>query len=185
MNNFKLIVDILASLASIVAIATVLVSWFRNSRKPLKIKRVVVHRKQDSSNYILVVENRKSYPVEIQSIGCYTKKKIAVTKKDDLKPEYMEGLSSDDNVFLDRSSYEIGANGLDEIKIESAKSLDSINKLLFSISTSHGYHELWCKKILVVEMGRVQTYRIMYQHEYESAFIAKARYYWSLVKDVF
>jgi hypothetical protein len=76
LENFKLIVDTLASLAAFVAIITVLASWYRSIRKPLVIQRIVVHRKKDKTTFILIIKNVKDYPVEIKKLEGYNKEKI-------------------------------------------------------------------------------------------------------------
>lgn len=80
MSNFKFTVEILSSLASLIAITTVLISWFKNSQKALKVERVVVHIKDDESTFILVVKNRKPYPVVIKSIDSYLQPRFTVEK---------------------------------------------------------------------------------------------------------
>jgi len=72
--DFKVVVDSLASVASLVAIVSVLVGWYRSTRKPLKIPRVVVHRERDRLTFILVTQNRQAYPVVIKRIDCYRRK---------------------------------------------------------------------------------------------------------------
>ena len=44
MSNFKLIVDILASLAALVAILTVLGSWWHSRLPPLIVSQMVISR---------------------------------------------------------------------------------------------------------------------------------------------
>lgn len=51
-------VDLLSSVASLVAIVSVLVAWYQSRRKPLKIKRVLVHQKEQSTKifiFLLIV----------------------------------------------------------------------------------------------------------------------------------
>lgn len=80
MDKFKLTVDILSSIASFIAIVTVLFSWFKNAQKALKIERIVIHNKPDTNTYILCIKNRKPYPVMIKSISSYIKPYITVEK---------------------------------------------------------------------------------------------------------
>lgn len=79
MENFKIIVDILASISVLIAIVSVLVSWYRNTQKPLKIIRTIVH-KNDKTTFILVIKNVKPYPVVIKNTDCYRKKKYEIQK---------------------------------------------------------------------------------------------------------
>ena len=108
----------LASLASVVAIVTVLISWYRSARKALRIERVVIHRKPTESTYILVVKNRKDYPVEIKSTDCYTRKIYNIEKKLNQKPEYSALLNLSDNLFRNSDKFIIGANGNTDIRIK-------------------------------------------------------------------
>jgi len=178
MNQYKNIIDILTSLASLIAIISVLVSWYRSTQKPLKIERVVIHKKKTESTFILVVRNRKDYPVEIKSINCYTKRKYEVQKKNNQKPEYSELLSLSDSLFISSDHFEIGANGHTDIRIKCGAFSGQVHRLLFSINTSHGYHEIWCKDMLEVDIGQTEVYGLEYRHEYQSKYRAKIKYYW-------
>ena len=57
-------------------------------------------------------------------------------------------------------------------------------KLLFSIDTSHGYHELICGDINVVELGRVEVFGVEYKDEYSSKITAKFTFYWNIFKEL-
>tara|TARA_R110000772_G_scaffold28638_22_gene72100 strand:+ start:731 stop:1051 length:321 start_codon:yes stop_codon:yes gene_type:complete len=81
MADYKYVVDALSSTAALIAIITVLWSWFKNSQMPLKIERLVVHNKASESTYIIVIKNSKTYPVNIKSSACYTKSSYKVEKK--------------------------------------------------------------------------------------------------------
>ena len=59
MENYKHVVDALSSTAALIAIITVLWSWFKNSQMPLAIERLVVHNKESESTYILVIKTGK------------------------------------------------------------------------------------------------------------------------------
>lgn len=100
MDNFKYIVDILSSLASFVAIATVLISWFNSSKKALKIEGIVAHLKKEEAIFILLIKNRKSYPVTIKSINAYLKPKFLVEKLRNLPPMYTSKMSAIDLVYM-------------------------------------------------------------------------------------
>ncbi len=80
MNLFSTIVDALSASASLIAILVVLGAWLNNVRSPLKIARVVIHRKEDESTYILLVKNRLSHAVEIKNMRCFTHQHISVNK---------------------------------------------------------------------------------------------------------
>jgi len=178
MTQFKNIIDILSSLASLIAIIGVLVSWYRSSQKPLKIERVVIHKKENESTYILVVKNRKNYPVEIKSISCYRNPIYQIQKKNNQRTEYSKLLSLSDSCFSSSEHFEISANGHTDIRIKVATYREQAHRLLFSINTSHGYHEIWCKDILEVNIGKTEVFGLEYRHEYQSKYRAKIHYYW-------
>ena len=90
MSEFKVIVDVLSSVTSFIAITTVLFYWYRSAQKPLSIQRVVVHNKKESKRFILVVKNHKDYPVTIKGINGFLKSKAQVEKFNGYEPEYRE-----------------------------------------------------------------------------------------------
>jgi len=110
MCEYKCFMEILSATASIIAIIGVAWGWYKSAQKPLTMDRVVIHKKKEESTYILIVKNRKSYPVEIKSINCYTKHTYKVDQKNNQKPEYSAVLSLSDSPFLCNESFEIGAN---------------------------------------------------------------------------
>lgn len=174
---FKDLADTLASVAATVAIVSALVSWYRSSRRPLKITRVLVHRSSDKALFILVVRNVKDYPVTIKRTECYRRKKYEVEKKSGGKPKYSELFFGPDMIFDCKETFEIAANGHTDIRISSVCLSDITAKLLFRLYTSHGYHELWSK---VVVSRSFDFYDLEYRHDYESKRPAKAMYYWKL-----
>lgn len=176
--EFKLVVDILSSVAAFVAIVAALVAWYQSARKPLLVDRVVVHRKEQASTFILMVKNAKSYPVTISRVGCYKRKKHQVQRKRGGAPEYSATYSSTDMIFDAPGEFEILPSGHTDVRIEVNGEPDIPKALLFLLQTSHGFHELWCKEIEVVEIGKVGVYSIDYQHDYGSALRAKAMFYW-------
>lgn len=182
--EYKVLADTLASVAAFVAIVSVMVSWYRSATKPLKITRVVVHRKEDETTFILVVKNVKPYPVTIKRTDCYRRKKHQVQKKLGGKPEYSELFPGSEMLSTSRQAFEIAANGYTDIRIAGARNLDIPEKLLFLLETSHGYHELWCKDVSIVEIGKVDVYSVEYKYDHESKRRAKALYYWKLLKEL-
>lgn len=182
--EFKVLVDTLASVASIVAIVSVLVGWYRSVRKPLKIVRVVVHRKTDGLTFILITKNRQAYPVTTKRIDCYKRKIFAVEKKTGVKPEYSERLSSREAVFMASAKFEVPASAETDLRVEAPKVEDVPSRLLFSIDTSHGYHELWCNDVTVVDIGKAEVYSVEYKDEYESKLAAKSVYCWRVLREL-
>lgn len=73
-DDYKLLFDMIASLAAVLAIIVVLISWYRNTQKALRIERVIIYADNADIIYILVVKNIKNYPITLESTICYTKK---------------------------------------------------------------------------------------------------------------
>jgi len=182
-ENFGAIVDILASLASLVAIVVALIAWYRSARDPLRIERVVLHIKQNESTFILVVKNRKSYPVTIKSLSCYTKLLIEVRKNSNEPTEYQELLNLADRIFDSSNAFTIDANGHTDIRFDVSPVAGSYEKFLFSMHTSHGYHRLWCKNILEVQFGAGQMRQLDYRRDFESRTRARLFYYWAKFRE--
>jgi len=182
--NFKVVVDTLASLASLVAILSVLVGWYRSARKPLKIVRVVVHKKPTSMTFILVTRNRQQYPVFTKRIDCFKRKIFEVEKKTGGKPQYSERLSSRESLFMGSFKFEIPANGNIDLRIEVTGTPDVPDSLLFSVDTSHGYHELRCNDICIVDIGKAEVYTVDYKNVYNSKAAAKSVFYWKVVVEL-
>ena len=175
----------LNSTASFVAIVLALGAWLRSARKALKIDRVVIHRKDKECTHILVIKNRKEYPVSIKSTNCYTKHTYNIKKSPNQKPEFSSLLNLKDNLFGDSNIFEIGPNGHTDIKIKGPHFTGSCKKLLYSMHTSHGYHEIWCKDITVLEMGSSQTVEIDYTLDYSNKYKALVVYYWKTLLSKF
>lgn len=65
------------------------------------------------------------------------------------------------------------------------RSSEEISKLVFTMNTSHGKFELWCKNLVFEEMDKCKVYDQDHNYEYESVFSAKSRYYWEKIKAIF
>jgi hypothetical protein len=130
----------------------------------------------------LVVKNVKPYPVVIKRTDCYRRKKYEVQKKHGEKPEYSELFSGSERIFGTKAEFEIAANGHTDIRISDVSLSDIPTRLLFLLETSHGYHELWCKEVTVVEIGKVDVYSLEYKLDFESKWHAKVVYYWKRLK---
>ncbi|MBL4713968.1 MAG: hypothetical protein JKY64_05540 [Alcanivorax sp.] len=182
--GFKVIVDTLASLAAFVAILSVLFGWYSSARKPLSISRVVVHKKDDGLTYIIVTKNRKSYPVETKRIDCFSKKSFEIEQRAGGKPEYIEKLSSRYAVFSSKASFEVPAKGIVDIRIEVGGQTNISDRLIFSIDTTHGYHEISCNNTTVVEIGIAEVYSVEFKKEYGSKSRAKMVYCWRRIVEL-
>lgn len=182
--GFKVFVDTLASFAALIAILSVLIGWYSSTRKPLSISRVVIHKKDSGLTFILVTQNRKSYPVEAKRMDCFSKKFFEVEQRVGEKPEYAERLSSRYAVFSSKYQFEVPAKGNLDVRIEVTTQVEIPDRLIFSVDTSHGYHELVCNDITVVEIGKTDVYSVDFKKEYDSKILAKARYYWQRISEL-
>lgn len=179
MHRFKLIVDLLASVAAFIAIIATLTAWYRSARKPLAIDRLVIHKKTNESTFILILENQKDYPVTVKQIDCHTRRHLRVQQKPEEPPEYQDALNLEDRIFRDNSETQLAANAHTDIRIKAAPITDSYTKLLFSFDTSHGSHQLWCRNILIVPIGVAETYTLDYKRDFQSRIQARLFYTWA------
>jgi hypothetical protein len=177
MEKFRLALDIANSIALLIAIVGGLIVTYRWIRKPLVIKRIVVHRKPDGCNYILIVRNRKDYPVTIKSSRCYTRKKFTLMKYRGEKPEFMEGFPLEAQIFSDNTEHVIEPFGNTDVKIAGAWSDDVEIKLILFFHTSHGAHEsVFTGEVVVVDMRQGEARHLKVQREYNSKLKAKLRF---------
>ena len=175
MEKFKILVDVLSSIASLIAIVTVLGAWISSQKKALKVKRVVVHQNEQTSNYILEIENSKPYPVELKCTRCFTKKHYKVEQVNNCFPTIHSAYSLTDSPFIANEKHFIEANGLTDIRFLECAHLSQVKELIFLFDTSHGYHSLKCKNITIVKMG-TQTFGMEAMNEYSSRWAAIKNY---------
>lgn len=176
----KYFVDILSSIASVVAIVGMGIGWYRSARKPLKIIRVVVHlnKVQSNSTFILAVKNLSPNSVIISRCEMYSKKKHEVRKKGGGSLEYSEIFSSADNIFSYRPNFEVAASGQTDLRVHVDNEKPQIpRRMLFLLETTHGVHELRCRRIITVEMEQAETYRLEYHFTSGSKMLAKLYYF--------
>lgn len=157
MDTFKFVVDILSAMASMIAIFTVLIAWYSSIKKPLKVKRVVMHQHIDSSTYILEIENNKSYPVEVKSTKCFTKKCYKVEQMKNFFPTIRDTWSLNDIHFSADENHIIQPCGFTDVIFDKVVNQDQVNELIFLMDTSHGFHSLKCKKIDLVNMEKSRS----------------------------
>jgi hypothetical protein len=189
MDKYKFVVDILSSLASLIAIITVFWAWMSSKRNALKIKRVVIHQSEQTSNFILEIENSKPYPVEIKNTRCFTKPNYKVEQVNNCFPSFHKAYSLTDSPFLSDERHTIEANGFTDIRFNKGSNLESVKELTFLMDTSHGYHSLKCKNITLVKMG-AQTFGMEAMEEYDSRASAVKKYcsltirrVWNILKE--
>ncbi|SMN17390.1 hypothetical protein CRYPA_1575 [uncultured Candidatus Thioglobus sp.] len=185
MNLFSTIVDTLSASASLIAILVVLGAWLNSVRSPLKIVRVVIHRKEDESTYILLVKNRLSHTVVIKNMRCFTHRNYRVEQKNNCAPEYHPELSYSDSPFTSNKEKEILGKGHTDIRYTYTNYTKDINQLLFSMDTTHGFLTLKCKNIEIVSMGSVQTYDLEFVKNYDNKYKALKTFFWLKVKYCF
>lgn len=175
--SFKYMVDLLSSVASIVAIVSVLVAWYQSRRKPLKIKRVLVHQKEKSTRVFLYLINRAAYPVNIKSIKCFKKISYQVLQKNDYCPERVQQLDYKDFIFQTQQKDEIEAFANCHVVVDIGHLVQVDSKqLILSLQTSHGYHLLKVNDIDVVRMGVASAaYLVPFEKVFDSSI--KARLY--------
>jgi len=150
MNNFKLIVDILASLAALVAILTVLVSWWYSRLPPLIVSQMVISRSGSKHQVFVRLQNRRQYPVKILSLDCYRDKKFNVRGNGSEKPTLFPSVNVGDKV-LSYEELNVVEFGESTFNTETnAENLD-IKKFYFSVRTSHGRMDLVCNNVAYFE----------------------------------
>ncbi len=185
MYKFKLMVEVLSSIASLVAIIVVLIAWYKNSLKALKIVQVIVSNNEDKASYTLIVKNRKPYPIEIRGISSFTHEVYKVEQKKNYAPEYLPSLCCDYSPFMSNEPKNIAEYGFTSINYKGEKYTKSMTQLLFSLNTSHGFFRLKCKDINIVNVGESQIYKIEYSENYQSRFKALIKYIGLYIKYTF
>ncbi len=188
MDKYKFVVDILSSLASLIAIIAVLWAWISSKRKAISIKRVVIHQGEKTSSYILEIENTKTYPVVIKNTRCFTKRSYKVEQVNNCFPSYHEAYLLTDSPFISDERHTIEANGFTDIRFHKGSNFEGVKELTFLMDTSHGYHSQKCKNITLVNMGS-QTFGMEAMEEYDSRYLAVKKYcslstrrVWNVVK---
>lgn len=177
-------VDITSSLASLVAIFAAMIGWYLSARRPLKVTGVVVHRSANDLTFIVVVKNRKDYPVVVSEIDCYSQKTYEVRKKRGMKPVRNVYFPGSHQIFRHRQSHEVLPNGHTDLRATRQGVLPIPKRLLLLMKTSHGYQELWCRRIQVVDIGKVTLTSLEGKYEYASAWRARLRYLAELIRSI-
>ena len=185
--------DVLTSIASLAAIVAVLVGWYFSARKPLSIRRVVIHNNlhEAKSTFILMVRNVQSYPVKIHYLDCFTQKCFRVRKRRGGAIEYSQTYSSNYQVFGAKVDFEVPARGYTDHRVDGGKfeeifkTREEITTLLFTMRTTHGYHELLCKDVTVAKLGNTEVYSLEFEEDFSSGFKGRAYYLWRRFKGIF
>ncbi|MGE9763108.1 hypothetical protein [Pseudomonas sp. PDM20] len=153
MEEFKVLVDVLSSIASLVAIVTVMYSWYFSRRPALEVSQAIVSGSDDSFRFIVSIKNKKPYPVLIKGLGCYRRRLYRVEKKKSEFPRLVSMLDLGDRIYS--KSSEISISELGECRFEFAVTSNvlPLRCLVFMIDTSHGYLNLSCKNIRYLGPG--------------------------------
>lgn len=148
MENFKLTVDILSSIASLVAILTVLFSLWRAKLPPLKISQLIISPKQDGLRVFVRIKNRMPYSVKIKGLTCYKKQGYQISRKKLQRPQLWPSTAVNDTFFSFNEDVDVLEWGefTKELLISSSQFKSS--SLLFSLYTSHGILKLKCRNVI-------------------------------------
>lgn len=148
MEKFKISVDILSSIASFVAIATVLYAWYSSKKSPIEIPEAIVSRSgEDAFRFIIKLKNKKPYPVIIKSMTCYKRKTHRVEKKRMERPQTMAVFDLRDRIFSISNETPVSELGENRIDINVRANLPPLKSLIFLVDTSHGFLTIKCKNV--------------------------------------
>ncbi|HAS6387020.1 hypothetical protein ACJO1Y_23260 [Vibrio parahaemolyticus] len=174
MSNFKLIVDILASLASLVAILTVLGSWWHSRLPPLIVSQMVISRIGSKHRVFVRLQNRRQYPVKILSLDCYRDMKFNVRGNKNEKPTLFPSVNVGDKV-LSYKELDIVEFGESILNIETSVENLDIDKFHFSVRTLHGRMDLVCNNVVYFEK-QITTVDPSADYYTENRFVAYVLY---------
>ena len=148
MENFKLSVDILSSIASFVAIATVLYSWYADKKSPIEIPEVIVSKSGDDTfRFTIKLKNKKPYPVIVKSMTCYKRKTHRVEKKRMERPRTISVFDLRDRIFTISNETPVSELGEHRVDINVKTNLSPLKTLTFLADTSHGFLTIKCKNV--------------------------------------
>lgn len=157
MEHWKFLVDVLSASASFVAVVTVCVGWGLSARKPIFIERVaMLPTGQDSFQVAIFIVNRKSFPVTINTMHCFSEKQYRVEKEFGQRPVKTSSLSLNDRLFDGPVPMLVQAQGVQRFLLNVPRNLQRPKQIHFSMDTTHGYVNYTCKKIThSADMARV------------------------------
>jgi hypothetical protein len=148
LENFKILVDILSSIASIVAIATVLYSWYSSKKNPIEIPEVIVSKySEDTFRFIIKIKNRKPYPVIVKSMTCYKRKTHLVEKKRMERPRTTSMFDTRDRILTTQNELPVSELGEHLVDINTKIDLSPLKTLIFLAYTSHGFLTIKCNNV--------------------------------------
>ena len=183
--NFKSVVDTLSSVAALIAIITVLTAWYKNARRALEIKQIVIRQTPDKFTYIIQIKNIKPYSVTIKGMRSYKKKSFYVEKEEHQKPKYSYGYQYNDLAFQTNEEFTIHANGLTEILVPTNIRLEGIKNLIIDMATSHGNQFITCNNIILAPSMATLVFDMEFDEKYSSKFTALYNFYKLKIKHMF
>lgn len=150
-ETFKLTVDILSSIASIVAIATVLYAWWSAKKKPLKVSYFNVIPTNDGMyQYYFEIQNIRNYPITIYNLLFYSGYTVIVNKELNRLPQYRKVLESDRLLFNIEETAKIGEFGVFKpVPFITKIGSEELKSVVALIYTSHGRLELEFNNVLI------------------------------------
>jgi hypothetical protein len=151
-----MIISIISSIASCVAIWFTFYSIYCEKRVGLNVQRVVFHMEgKKIINIILEIKNRKPYPITINELRCYKYKSYKIEKNWGAPPTISCHLLFNQAIHLltENESHVIDPYALKDLYFKINSERQDFKRLFFSLKTSHGYIESKCKKIHYAEMG--------------------------------
>lgn len=176
MEKFKISVEIVGSLASLIAIFTVLIAWWNAKRPPLKITQGIIGGYGDDIfEFTLRIKNVKPIPVKVKHVSCYKKENIRLEKRSLEIPRYEKVMDARDKIFsitVDKHISELGEYLLVhklKAKVEKPK------YLMVMLDTSHGYLWLKCKNIHYYN-PTIVTVKIDYSDTVQNYFLSSISY---------
>lgn len=179
MSSFKLVVDILSSVAAIFAISAVLYSWRVSKKSPIKVVETVISREDVNKHRIILrIENIKPYPVTIKSLVCFSRSPYRIEKRPMQRPKIKRILSVKDRVFGFGKELTISELGEERSMFYVSSDISNISQLIFLVDTSHGFIRMQCKNIKYFQGSEVFSPDILISKEkVHSSFVILIRAY--------
>lgn len=138
----------LSSIASFVAIATVLYSWYSSKKNPIEIPEVIVSKySEDTFRFIIKIKNRKPYPVIVKSMTCYKRKTHRVEKKRMERPRITSVFDTRDRILTTPNESPVSELGERLLDINVKIDLSQLKTLIFLAYTSHGFLTIKCNNV--------------------------------------
>lgn len=179
-EDWRFIFDILSSVASVIAIGAALLALYRSSRNPLRVYRTLIHwdLAKQRTTIFLYVRNAKDYPVFLNTVDCYKQKTFVIERRRGDSPRFSAIYLGADQVFQAKPREKIPANADMCVALEREGILNLAPRLLYLLDTSHGQHEVWCKDVMPVDVGRVKTEFVEYRFRLHKRWPAILLYQW-------